>query len=110
MACPRGYSSAWDWAGNLTSSLQNQWTSVITEGSSDMFATFADGSWVDFRTNPILNHEVSASQLTDWYNYILVAGTINYLWTQASIYIYCMPMTQDDCEYFEHTVLSLRRH
>ncbi|KAF3401943.1 hypothetical protein F1880_009951 [Penicillium rolfsii] len=88
--------SAWDWAGNLTSSLQDQWTSVITEGSLDMFNTFADGSWVDFRTDPILNDEIEASQLTDWYNYILVAGTINYLWTQASIYIYCMPMTQDD--------------
>lgn len=71
-----------------------------------MFSTFEDGNWVDFRTNPILNDDVTATQLTNWYNYILVAGTINYLWTEASIYIYCMPMTEDDCKYFEYVVLS----
>jgi hypothetical protein len=63
-----------------------------------MLQTLANGSWADFRAHPLLYNEITTSQLTVYYVDILVAGTVNYLWTQGSIYIYCMEMTSDDCK------------
>jgi hypothetical protein len=89
---------AWDWAGNLTNGLQNQWTSIINDGNpEDILSTFADGAWVDFRTNPVLNSDITPADLMTFYMNILTAGTINYLWTEASIYLYCFQMSQSDC-------------
>lgn len=65
-----------------------------------MLTTFSHGAWVDSRTNPLLDLQISDSQLIDWYTNMLVSGTVNYLWGQASIYIYCIPMSEDDCEFF----------
>jgi hypothetical protein len=80
-------------AGNLTDALQNQWASKINSGNpAGVLATFANGAWVDFRINPVLNGDITQAQQRILYLDILTAGTVNYLWTEASIYLYCMEM------------------
>lgn len=62
-----------------------------------MFDTFAHEAWTDIRKHPILNGTNPPGVLTDWYMAILVAGIVNYLWTEANIYAYCMEMTKSQC-------------
>ena len=78
-----------------------QRSGVFTDGSNNKIVSvdelFHDGTFVDYRTIPIINSDQTKLRVADRYFQFLSIAVVNWAWRQQGAYIACYPMPESIC-------------
>jgi hypothetical protein len=77
------------------------WNYSIANGNVSMVSLFENGAFLREETMPLISTNtsnlVTTTEISTDLNYVWDAAIVNTLWNQSSVFLYCYPMSEDDC-------------